>query len=1615
MLFKRLTFRISNMKHFFSLALILFVTVSLIPAKQKTVGTTQNSINLLLAIPINASENPSESNTWLKGLLESYFHFRISANHTVKLIPPQKVYQSVMSKVSDPSQIDLIPYSEIAKELGATHILQQNYELNKDGKRVHYYAEISSVKKSKQYNSFERDFTIDHLSSTLDSCILWSFTEAGITFNQENLGRFFKVRIVSKDLYDIGTLGKIVQRRYSATRKDLQTSQKALHQIVKRDPHNLLAQYTAAQFSEELQKNVEAAELFRVLLEILPNHAKLYLHYAKTSRLSGNHSVALTCAANAENKKIITSALMLEGALALEAMGKSSKARKAYSVILAKNKNELSALLFFARDWNQQKQPSKALEYCNKIFMLYPNNASAHLEKGKALSLQKKYAEAIKSLKVSAKLMPQSSEPYRLIGDIHCLCGEYKEAASIYEKALVKDPKDFKLTMMTVDMWDKSKEYQQSYQSLSKAENHFPDNLEIQKRLGLTSAILNDTANALFHLENYINKGGKDSEVFFTLGSLYNAKGLFNKAFYMLNHSLAISGDTTNTKLSLGLLYLKKGDVGAAITNFKSVLKQNPENPEVYRYLGDAWFAEESYTNAMKNYKKARYFKRKDPYIQGRIATIYFKSKEYNAATREYQQLLTLDNTNSNAYYYCAISQLHLKRVQLAEANLEKAYSLGKPNSDIFYHIGVGFLINNQTAKAMEYFNQCQTLDPKHEQCLLTLYSLYYDNKKWVLCAEIGLKLFELNNDKYTDYLAKAGFLFEKSNEVKRARHAFSHFVKRDYNNPDVYIHLARMEGEAQNFESVISILKKIPQSSIKKGTDRILFAKAYYVGKKFSEAIPWFKKALQKDGRNIVVLEKLARSHEKIGDIESAIETYRNCASFSKGKQQSDYLYNVAVLLEQLNKNELAIQQFTENIIKHPKDSRNYSILVKLYRKSQNWGAARSTLEEAIGNIKTDASLYRALAEVCKEQNDRVEAIKNYKKYLTSYPSNDTILYEIGQLYYKRGSFTKALPHYVKAYRINPEELRIIVSLAKTYYQTKDYPNAVLLLEKVVRIDSLNSEIVEHLITAHRKLDNKGELSKYLQQLIALQPQNHHAQLELGKLLYAQGKTTEAIIRLEEVCRIVPNNLEIHVMLSEVYAQTGNQNGRFSHLKQALTHAPDNADVLMLLGKFYMEQRLYPTAFPYIEKALKINPDHTEALYFYSVYLLANSNTEQALLAIKKAMKDNAFNAHYLAQYAKVNIALDKFNLALETVGDALVLDSTNVEILSCAGFLYKKFDRLDEAKEILLKAIALDTTCSDCYSLLGDIYFEDLQCAKAVGFLQRAVSIAGFDEKLMIKLGSALMLSYRYNDAREVFEKVYKKSPHNNEVYYRMIHSYILQEKFAKVEELAAKRNRDKKTVWDHLAEGEMHEAKGNFEAARISYSVSLRLDNQIAEAYAGIGRLNLAEGNFNDAIIDFSKSIAKDPYNPYLQLDLGKAYEGIGQESSAIETYLNIMETFPHIPDSYLLIANIKSRQQKHQKAVVIIQKGLASVPNDASLHSLLGFEFKILGQFNNAIAAYTKAAENGGKNHIDAYLQIANIYQYELKNEKEAKKFIRKYLKKGGKKEQVEKYNLASVQL
>jgi len=269
--------------------------------------------------------------------------------------------------------------------------------------------------------------------------------------------------------------------------------------------------------------------------------------------------------------------------------------------------------------------------------------------------------------------------------------------------------------------------------------------------------------------------------------------------------------------------------------------------------------------------------------------------------------------------------------------------------------------------------------------------------------------------------------------------------------------------------------------------------------------------------------------------------------------------------------------------------------------------------------------------------------------------------------------------------------------------------------------------------------------------------------------------------------------------------------------------------------------------------------------------------------------------------------------------------------------------------------------------------------------------------------KLAAALAYDYKFDEAKGFLETVIARNPGNESALYNLISvcCELGDVKNARKSLKMFKNNSE----WMQLSQGRIYETEGNLNAAWIAYKVVMKLSPANPNVHAGFGRLMLKQKEYDSAVVYISNAAATDSLNMELQLLQGQAFEGMGDLKSAYQLYSEVEARYHEHGKVYALMASVRSKEGNHPEAIKILEKGIRFCPKDYDLYYQIGHQLELTDQYEPAIEAYQTALKKGRGIPIEALRNIGNIYYDKLINSKKAKEFYKKYLKAGGKDEEV----------
>lgn len=1544
-------------------------------------------VTLSIVQPVDASALQDEKERWHGALAEDLLFYRLGALDIVA-VPCPTVSGSDLKSVLDSS-----------RARGADYVLQTGYEITESG-TAHWYLELISTDTKGEAHTHEVTLGVDELPTGVLKWTRWIAQQVGVE-EGDRVSRFFGLPSFVYSPRAARLLGDLAFRRRSKSARDALSLIPEYNASAEKDGRNLLVQFILARMYSDAGLYAKAAAFYKDLLAVMPNYRGFYKEICRCYRLSERYTEALRFAAAAEGKGLASEPLLIEGGLSLEAQGRWSKAHRTFVEVLNFNPYSLPALLFFARRSNIQNRHEEALEHAKKALMRHDYSHKAWLEKGRALLALGRIDEALESLDNAATRNPEDPEIDYVKATIYEKREEYGTAAQHYERVLSADPNNFAAHINVAVAYNRVGNEKKAVEALLRAERFFADSTSLQKEIGLLAWEMGDSATARRHLERFVDIRADDVDALVVLGNIYLGTGELDLAFGAFNHAMAAAQDKNECRIGLARLYLQKGTPDGALPLLKEVLKEDAGHVSARRMLGDCWWELRLFNRALPCYERVRSEGVIDEQLQERIADLHYAMSPNDTAAAEYRRLLDLNPASFPALYRLAILDLREGNVDDAEGRIEEAGKLGRASPGDLLTLGIEFEKNNKPRRSIAMYEDCIQQKPFDVEALLRLALVHEQLGNHARAAGAYMSLFDIAGDEQKESLAKAGFLYEDAGLPEEARRAFALFVEHGYANPDVRSRLAALEYERDLYGAVITLLKSVGEEAMTNPRHFYILGDSYYKTAQFRLAVAPLERAIDLGADEAGLLEKLAVAYEKSSDIEKALAAYRELTSSGNSDKRSDWAHKVAEIYELMGNQGPAVEQYHENIRLFPDEIRNYERLSSLYIRRGEPGNARDVLESFSDPVSYPDSLRRRLAEICRDTDDIDAAIGYFQAFLKDNPEDRDGWCDVARMEFTRRRYAEASVAARKAIDLQSDDYELQILLGKSLVHDNKSTEAMPVFETAADLDSTRVEPLSYLVDGYREAGQSDRLVNALHRMTSFYPDSQALFVELGETQLSLERVLQAIAALERAIEITPEDAAVRICLAGIYGTRGDKNKQYDHLTAALKHTPDNAEVHYALGSMYADEHSLDKGETHLGRAVELTPDHGPSLYRYAALLHeTGSRRKQALETAQRAVAVDKFNSDYLLLCALLTFQSGESDSALRLVERALTVDSVNTEALALAGLIYLVKDEYEKAEVRLNRAITLDRTCAICFRHLGDLFFDQSRYDRAAAYYNRTIEIGGYDIHALLKVGRCHIRTGNDTEARVALSRILESEPAHDEALYRLCHSHVRTGEVDLARGFLKRMDRGEATVWRHLAKAAIQEAEGKIDDAMISYHVALNLRPDTPEAFAGCGRVNLVKKEFDAAVVNFGKALASDPYNPHLLLDMGRAYEGIGDPNAANEIYAEVSDKYPLVAETYCLIAQLRSRENAHKSAIEIIREGLSHNALSPRLHMALAHEYVLTGKYHEAIAAYEEAVRRGGRHYREAYLHISNIYDEHLEDKTSAKKYFKKYLRLGG---------------
>jgi tetratricopeptide (TPR) repeat protein len=212
-----------------------------------------------------------------------------------------------------------------------------------------------------------------------------------------------------------------------------------------------------------------------------------------------------------------------------------------------------------------------------------------------------------------------------------------------------------------------------------------------------------------------------------------------------------------------------------------------------------------------------------------------------------------------------------------------------------------------------------------------------------------------------------------------------------------------------------------------------------------------------------------------------------------------------------------------------------------------------------------------------------------------------------------------ESLAAYQKAAELDPANADAQLGIARMVERAG---NAAAAEQQYLKLAAAgNNDSIESLISLYLKQKRFSDAETWLHKYLAANPQNTAAQLQLGKLQAAEGKTQEAITTLEPVYKTSPDP-KVARELAVLYLETKQYPAAADLLRPLIAQSPNDAQLYLDYGSALMHQLKYAEAQAVLLKAVQLKPDLVEAYSDLAYAAEQNRNYELTIRVLDTRAK---------------------------------------------------------------------------------------------------------------------------------------------------------------------------------------------------------------------------------------------------------------------------------------------------------------------------------------------------------------------------------------------------------
>jgi tetratricopeptide (TPR) repeat protein len=303
-----------------------------------------------------------------------------------------------------------------------------------------------------------------------------------------------------------------------------------------------------------------------------------------------------------------------------------------------------------------------------------------------------------------------------------------------------------------------------------------------------------------------------------------------------------------------------------------------------------------------------------------------------------------------------------------------------------------------------------------------------------------------------------------------------------------------------------------------------------------FEKVFDCLKLILEEDPNNEEALYKICFWTDFTGRNEEGIKLHKKIIDDFPYNELA--WFNLAAAYQGIKLYEKALDAYQYAIAIDDKFDYAYRNMADAYIRLRKYKEAIEVLEKVIELSKPEALIYEAIGHCYDKLNNNAQARIYFRKATHITPEDSKLYYKLACTYFNEAHWESAARQLESAIRIHPYQAEYNLLMGECKMQLGFYKDAIHFFSEAVTARPKNPRCWEALIRCLYKGDFLGEAEDQVMAAISFTNNKPIFIYYLSLILFALGKSKEAILHLEKGLAIAPRLVKKFVELNPAILQ---------------------------------------------------------------------------------------------------------------------------------------------------------------------------------------------------------------------------------------------------------------------------------------------------------------------------------------------------------------------------------------------------------------------------------------------------------------------------------------------